>query len=386
MQGLAQPQHILLTGVTGFVGAHLLVDLLATTGAEIHCPIRIHHGADNIQQRFGETLEKYRIQLSEQDRVRIKLYQGDLAQNWLGLEVDVYAALARTVDVVYHSASAVNFIQPYSYMKRDNVQGLLEILHFAANSKTKPLILLSTISVYSWGHLHTHKREMREDDDIDQNIDAVITDIGYVRSKWVMEKIADLAASTGLPLMTFRLGYATCHSKTGVCASYQWWGRLVETCIAQGSIPDLVELREGLTTVDYMTAAIAHISRNSEALGKKFNLIHTAESNLTLKAFFHLLEKAFDYRFTLLPFHRWLQQWEHNMDAPLYPLLSLFKDNMYDGKSTVELYQHTYLWDCDNVKQFLRGSSIEEPVFTKPILQAYLDYLQVALPEKVAVN
>src|SRR5699024_3515254 len=158
------------------------------------------------------------------------------------------------------------------------------------------------------------------------------------------------------------------------------------TCITQGNIPDLMELREGLTTVDYMTAAIVHISRNRKALGKKFNLIHTAENNLTLKSFFRLLERTFDYRFTLLPFHHWLQQWEHNMNAPLYPLLSLFKDNMYDGKSTVELYQHTYLWNSDNVKQFLRGSGIKEPIFTKPMLQAYLGYLQVAPPKKLAVS
>ncbi len=46
---------------------------------------------------------------------------------------------------------------------------------------------------------------MRESDDIDQNLPAVSRDIGYVRSKWVMEKIADLAAKQGLPLMTFRL-------------------------------------------------------------------------------------------------------------------------------------------------------------------------------------
>src|SRR5699024_197609 len=228
---------------------------LATTNAIIHCPIRTHHSTDDIRQRFIKTVEKYRIQLSAYNRACIKLYEGDLAQPRLGLEADIYAELSRIVDVVYHSASAVNFIQPYSYMKRDNVQGLIEILRFSANSKTKSLILLSTISVYSWGHLYTHKREMHEDDDIDQNIDAVIIDIGYVRSKWVMEKIADLAASAGLPLMTFRLGYAMCHSKTGICANYQWWGRLVKTCITQGNIPDLMELREGLTTVDYMTAA-----------------------------------------------------------------------------------------------------------------------------------
>lgn len=99
----------------------------------------------------------------------------------------------------------MNFIQPYSYMKRDNVQGLREIIRFAAHTRTKPLMLLSTISVYSWGHLHTGKRVMRENDDIDQNLQAVSRDIGYVRSKWVMEKIADLAAAQGLPLMTFRL-------------------------------------------------------------------------------------------------------------------------------------------------------------------------------------
>ena len=155
----------------------------------------------------------------------------------------------------------MNFIQPYSYMKRDNVQGLREIIRFAAHTRTKPLMLLSTISVYSWGHLHTGKRVMRENDDIDQNLQAVSRDIGYVRSKWVMEKIADLAAAQGLPLMTFRTGYATCHSRTGVNADYQWWGRLVKTCISSGTVPDLRDLREGLTTVDYMTQAIAHVSQ-----------------------------------------------------------------------------------------------------------------------------
>ena len=33
--------------------------------------------------------------------------------------------------------------------------------------------------------LHTGKRLMREDDDIDQNLPAVVTDMGYVRSRCV---------------------------------------------------------------------------------------------------------------------------------------------------------------------------------------------------------
>lgn len=371
MNRLTQPRHILLTGTTGFVGAHLLADLLATTDALIHCPVRAASDAE-ARTRIDDKLATYRIEI--EDRSRVIAHAADLSLAGFGMAHDDYLKLAGDVDVIYHSASAVNFIQPYSYMKKDNVDGLKQIVSFAANDKLKALILLSTISVYSWGHLHTGKTVMTEEDDIDQNFPAVLTDIGYVRSKWVMEKIADLAAAHGLPLMTFRLGYATFNSRTGLSASYQWWGRLVETCIKFGAIPDLRDLREGLTTVDYMTRAIAHISRNPAALTKKFNLIHSDENNLTLKQFFSLLEPRVGIRFEVVPFAQWLNNWKDNRDAPLYPLLSLFRDNMYDGRSTVELYQDTYRWDCKNVTTFLKGSGIEEPRFDDEQLTRYLEH------------
>ncbi|CAI2525863.1 amino acid adenylation domain-containing protein [Serratia ficaria] len=373
MRQIAAPRAMLLTGATGFVGSHLLAELLATTDAELYCLIR-----DNARktplQRLEAVLKRYRIELAPEQRQRIHIVPGNVAEPDLALSPDAYQALSRTIDVVYHSASSVNFIQPYAYMKRDNVQGLCEIIRFAAHRRTKPLMLLSTISVYSWGHRHTGKKVMLENDDIDQNLQAVNADIGYVRSKWVMEKMADLAAARGLPLMTFRLGYATCHSRTGVNADYQWWGRLVKTCISSGTVPDLQDLREGLTTVDYMTRAIAHISRNPQALGNKFNLIHRDDNNLTLRAFFALLEHEFGYRFRPLPYSQWVAQWEHNDEAPLYPLLSLFKDIMADGQSTVELYQNTYRWDCGNLQRFLQGSGIDEPRFTRQMLSNYLQH------------
>ena len=368
---LTHPQTILLTGATGFVGSHLLAELLATTKATIYCLVR-SPAQEQAQLRINGVLNRYRLTLTPEQSRRVHAIRGDLAEPDFGLQPEAYRLLCQETDIIYHSASSVNFIQPYSWMKRDNVQGLQEMIRFATRLRTKPLILLSTISVYSWGHLHTGKTTMLESDDIDQNLSAVSADIGYVRSKWVMEKIADLAASKGLPLITFRLGYATSHSQTGVSASYQWWGRLVQTCISTGTVLDLQELREGLTTVDYMTRTIAFISRNPQALGKKFNLIHEDANNLTLKDFFRQLENHFDLQFTPLPFHTWLAQWEQDTQAPLYPLLSLFKDNILDGQSTVQLYQNTYRWDCSNVKAFLAGSGIEEPRFTKEVLLSYL--------------
>ncbi len=102
---------------------------------------------------------------------------------------------------------------------------------------------------------------MLESDDIAQNLMSVSKDIGYVRSKWVMEAIADLAAKEGLPVITYRLGYAMCHSETGASAPYQWWSGLVKNCVEFQSYPALTELREGLITVDYMTRAMVYITK-----------------------------------------------------------------------------------------------------------------------------
>jgi hypothetical protein len=54
---------------------------------------------------------------------------------------------------------------------------------------------------------------------------------------------------------------------------------------------------------------------------------------------------------------------------------------MHEGLSTVELYQNTYVWDCSNVIQFLKGSDIEEPAFDKKMLDSYLKYLGISVEE-----
>ncbi|WPO90949.1 amino acid adenylation domain-containing protein [Chryseobacterium sp. HR92] len=373
---IENPATIFLTGVTGFVGIHLLQELLDTTNADIYCLVRAQdqfHAMEKIERCF----KQYHIPQKEEQKSRIIPVIGDLALPALGLSEEIFTKLAKQTDLIYHSGSSVNFIEPYSYMKTPNVEGLREIIKLAGAERTKCLALLSTISVYSWGHVFTGKTVMLESDDIEQNLMSVSKDIGYVRSKWVMEAVADLAAKEGLPLITYRLGYAMCHSETGACASYQWWSGLVKNCIEFKSYPALTELREGLITVDYMTKSMAHITKNKEAIGKKFNLIARPETNLTLEGFFGLMKKYYPFILKDLPYKEWRKQWEDDSKNRLYPLTSLFRDNMHEGLSTVELYQNTYIWDCSNVIQFLEGSGIQEPVFDKKVLDSYLKYLGI---------
>ncbi|HEY9131998.1 MAG TPA: amino acid adenylation domain-containing protein [Dyella sp.] len=370
---LQDPNHVLLTGATGFVGIHLLAELLATTRATVHCIVRARSTTEAMR-RIQEKIDEYKVPIAAADIDRIKAYPGDIASSRFGLALDDYDALCRDVEVIHHSASAVNFIKPYSAMKRDNVDGLIGIIRFAATGRTKALMLLSTISIYSWGYWITGRDAVSEEDDIDQNLEAICSDIGYVKSKWVMEKIADLAQARGLPLATFRLGYATYHSKTGLSANYQWWGRLVKTCLSLGQVPDLHELREGLSSVDYMTKAIAHIARNPAALTQKFNLIHSGENNVSLKQFFTLLERYFDFRFAVVPFRQWRSLWMDDPKTPLYPVLNLFRDRMYKDNCIIEMYQQTYLWQHDKTSAFLEGSGIQAPTFDEDELRRYLEH------------
>lgn len=372
---ITTPQHILLTGVTGFVGAHLLSEILATSTACIHCLVRCTDAPSGLARIF-QIMERYEITISGDDWARIHVYPSDIPEDSMGIEKSDYLSLAKKIDKVYHSASAVNFIMPYSYMKRDNVTGLKKILEFCALEKTKPLFLMSTISIYSWGHRYTGKIRAYETDDIDENLPAIRNDLGYVQSKWVMEKIADLAAARGLPLVTFRLGYATCHSQTGTCANYQWWGRFIQTCMEYDAIPELAAMREGLTTVDFMTKAIAHISRIPEAIGKKFNLCQSEQTNLDLLEFCSRVENYYDRKIPKLPFNEWVALWENNNDSSLYPLLGMFKDKMHEEETILELYQNNYLWDSSNTRVFLEGSGIYEPEFDLDVLDRYLSRLK----------
>lgn len=375
---LENPKSIFLTGVTGFVGIHLLQELLDTTDADIYCLVRAQDEFHALE-KISKCYQQFNVPRKTEQTSRIIPVIGDLALPSLGFSDEKFKELAGTLDLIYHSGSSVNFIEPYSYMKAPNVEGLREIIRLAGAKKTKCLALLSTISVYSWGHIFTGKTVMLESDDIEQNIISVSKDIGYVRSKYVMEAIADLAAKEGLPLITYRLGYAMCHSKTGASAPYQWWSGLVKNCIEFKSYPMLTELREGLITVDYMTKSMAHITKNKEAIGKKFNLIARPETNLTLENFFGLIKKYYPFVLEGLSYKDWRKQWENDSKNRLYPLTSLFKDNMHEGLSTVELYQNTYVWDCSNVIQFLEGSGIEEPVFDKSLLDSYLNYLGIPI-------
>lgn len=371
---LINPKHIFLTGATGFVGSSLLNDLLDASDASIYCLVRSEDQISALE-RIKLTFDKFLLPWDKKKAKRIFPILGDLSESGMGMSVDNFSFLEETIEIIYHSGSSVSYLQPYEIIKKSNIDGLNEILKLAVGKKLKYLMLLSTMGVFSWGRPFTASTFMTEESNIDQNLSAVSRDLGYIKSKWVMEKIIEQAIKQGLPVINFRLGFAVCNSKTGATVMNQWWGMLTRSCIELNAFPLIMGLKDELTTVDYMSSAIVHISKNKDAIGKNFHLSPLPENNVSLTDFCSRINEFCGFSLKGMPFDQWLNLWKHDVNNPLYPLLALFTDDIYSGKSLVEAYENTYYYTRHNTETFLKGTGFSPPVFNSELIKAYLKFM-----------
>ncbi|KAL8836994.1 MAG: hypothetical protein Q9176_005995 [Flavoplaca citrina] len=184
-------RHMLLTGATGFLGCHLLAEILSTSSRMIvTCVVRAPN-TDAANERLESALQKWGI-WNDDFRSRIQVRCGDVSKPFLGLLVDEYLILARSVDTVYHSAAAVSFIAPYSELEEANVNGTVEILRFASTLTQKRLVYVSTLSVFFEA---SNNISCGLEIPVDNLEKPLIT--GYAQTKWVSEQLVESWANRG---------------------------------------------------------------------------------------------------------------------------------------------------------------------------------------------
>jgi amino acid adenylation domain-containing protein/thioester reductase-like protein len=242
----APPRHLLVTGVTGFVGAQLAHDLLRRTDATLHCLVRATDPV-SARRRLMENLQRYRLWTPEAAD-RLVAVPADIARPLLGLSEAVYHRLATEVDGVVHAAAMVNFVLPYASHRADNVVGTVEILRFAvAQGRTKPVHFVSTLGV-----LPPDEGPRLAEGPLPQ----VLPKSGYSQSKWVSEELVRIAGERGLPVAIYRLGEVTPHSVHGVPNPRALLDLLVRACLRIGRCPSEL-ITFDYTPVDYVGSVVA---------------------------------------------------------------------------------------------------------------------------------
>ncbi|WP_406206146.1 amino acid adenylation domain-containing protein [Kitasatospora sp. NBC_01560] len=367
----AEPAEILLTGATGFCGAHLLHTLLRTTRARIHCLVRApdeEHALERIraaQQRF------LRQDLAD---ARVVPLVGDLTQSLLGLPQHQFEQLADSLDAIHHLGGQVNFIYPYHQLRAANVGGTREIVRLAGHSRGIPVHYLSTLAVLA-GFGPTGIAEVTEQMPL-AHPDKLA--VGYVESKWVAEQLLHNAAAAGLPVTVLRTNDVTGDLANGVMNTGTEICALIKYMAESGSCPD-VRLLLDFVPADRFSEAVAHITAHAPAGGEVYHITSPRPAVLAdlaarLRARGHPIDEV--------PYHAWVQDLIRfaagHPTHPMTPFVPLFVDRVPGTQLSIsEMYfRPTFpLFDRANTERALVGSGIELPAVDDGLLDHYLEQL-----------
>lgn len=196
-------KNIFLFGATGFLGIHILHELLLNTNSNIYCLIRRKNGSIP-RQRLEEKLKFYFPNENlEKYKNRIIILEGNLLDEHFGLDKVVYNKLIRDIDICIHSAALVKHYGDYNLFHQTNVVSTEKIIDFC-NEGHSVLEYISTISVSGYGLVNTPDTTFTENNlYIGQNYKENV----YVHSKFEAEYlIIEACKNTNLIASIYRVG------------------------------------------------------------------------------------------------------------------------------------------------------------------------------------
>jgi thioester reductase-like protein len=364
------PGDGLLTGATGFLGAHLLSELLAGTGARVHCLVRARDDAAALS-RLRQAAERYELAGPPADRV-VPL-AGDLAQPRLGLSEPAFRELARGVDVIYHAGALVNFIYPYQDLRAANVTGTREVIRLAGRYRGVPVHYVSTTAVLA-GLGAAGTRGVTEETPLAH---PELLRMGYVETKYVAEELLRDASRAGLPVAIYRPLDIVGSLHTGAWSTTTEMAALIRFIADTGLAPD-IDLPLDFVAADVCAAAIRHISVAERARGRTYHLASPENAPLAV-----LVGRLRDrgYQIAELPFADWARALARRAaDDPSHPMaafLPLFVDRGADGRTVAEMYLRNVFpsYTRANTERALLGSAIAFPPVSGPLLDRNIDQL-----------
>jgi len=373
-QPVEAPAEVFLTGATGFLGAHLLDELLHRTGARVHCLVRAADG-EQAMRRVRESLQSRKLWRAGIEE-RIVAHAGDAGEPGFGLSEETFQDLAQRVDAVYHCAAWVNFTYPYKVLKPSNVGGTIDSIRLACAVRAKPLHFISSIAA-----VPEVEYGFREDPTVFEN-DRVESYSGvfggYGETKWVSERLCEQARERGVPVNIYRPGVLSGDSRTGIGNTRDMVWNIIKGNQQLGIAPDGDSVLE-VTPVDYVAASVVHISLQEDALNRVYHFPHPHDT--PFKIAYDFMEK-YGYSLERLPRQEWerqvLERLRTETDNALAPFLPVIANYQAYAETAVlegrEGVMQRVGFDDRNTREKIAGTDIACPEIDDRLLKTYFDW------------
>jgi thioester reductase-like protein len=366
---VAEPREVLLTGATGFLGAHLLWELLERTEAKVWCLVRAQDeaGAMARLEAAARPLKLWR----PQDLGRVQALAGDLEEPFLGLPWETFEALGQRLDAIYHCGARVTHLLPYEALHSANVLGTQEVLRLAASGKPKPVHHVSTVGVLP---MTTSELErFAESSSLDAGSDPFFG--GYAQSKWAAERLIEQARSQGLNVCVYRPAAIVGGTQSALSPTTDLIWRLVRLALELGATPPL-ERGMSLTPADVVARALVALSRQPEAVNRSYHLLnpHPTPLGWVVQA-----ARARGWKVNALPWSAWRDKALAARDpgSPFTPLLDRLLALDLEG-----LAARIFTLETTQARAGLGDEGLGDGPLSVELLGRYLDALRAvhALP------
>ncbi|KAF5697845.1 nonribosomal peptide synthetase [Fusarium globosum] len=250
-----RPTRVVLTGATGFLGAHVLHLLRDDPKVDrIYCLLRAD-GPFAAQKRVSEGLFQRFLPPLEPRQDKVVCLPCNLTQRDLGLSGEQFREISTSATKIIHSAWAVNFSLRLNSFE-DQISSTKNLINLAAEADAQ-FIFVSSIAAVSDSTARPIPEKLSQDP-------KEASPLGYSRSKWAAEQICDGANKKhDSPLASIVRVGQLCSNETGVWNTTEAYPLLLSTSKITGCLPDLANEVLNWLPVEQAAQAVVEIASTS---------------------------------------------------------------------------------------------------------------------------
>ncbi|CAI7567107.1 unnamed protein product [Penicillium viridicatum] len=361
---IAKADTVLLTGVTGFLGAFLLNDLIENTSAKIICLVRFSDPEQDDQAGGVARIRRNLLDMGLwRDSIldRLEILPGNLSRPRLGLGPEEFESIAARVQVIVHAAATVNLVYPYAALRGANVGGTREILRLAAKGGATVQYISTNGVLPPPGEKGWPETTILDIEDVPKKLLD-----GYGQTKWVAEQLVLKAGERGLPVKIHRCGTISGHSETGSANAWDLLTALIVESIQLGYAPAVEGWRAEMTPVNFVSKSIVHLATQTQADQTMFHL--GDPTPVDTRSVFEDL-KELGYETQPLPWDEWVALWFEKRGSAKGGDGSFTVDILRSGMPTVEFLRDIVVLDNALTRPF--RAVVERPKVDSLLLETY---------------
>ncbi|MEX2032577.1 MAG: SDR family oxidoreductase [Dehalococcoidia bacterium] len=281
----------LITGASGFLGRHLLWDLLRSDASEtVHCLMRTSRRGTP-ERRLDQLLGPVGGKLPPEARTRCHAVAGDITDPALITDPAERARLVDEVDRVIHCAATVMFDTPLTTARQINVEGTRNVLRFAADAQAAGA--LRRVDHISTAYVAGKSQGVAREDELI----PVEFNNTYEQTKWESERLVR-ERWDDLPISIFRPSIIVGDSSTGYTSNFRvlyFPLRVLSTGLAIVAPLDPQGIVD-LVPVDHVVATFRALTDTDESLHQCFHLAAGPKGQSTCGELLELATEFFDVR------------------------------------------------------------------------------------------